>query len=124
RRNERAGDRADPVDPPSRPRVAGELGPECASRVHRRPGYRTADEDVDRDREADREARNRLERAARVHGGGPDRPDEEEGHDRFERESLPVGDVRRGSSENRDRDLPEEPPQDEGGGDGAQELRG
>src|SRR6185437_16050632 len=81
--------RPEVVDPPLAPVARPELRAERAGGIHRGAGERAAHVDVDRDREPDREAGDRLERTARVDRGRPHGPDEEERHDQLEEEALP-----------------------------------
>src|SRR5439155_484102 len=67
---------------------------ERARGVHGRAGQRPAHEDVERDREADRETGDRLEGPPRIGCGGEDDPDEEEGEDRLDHEPLAAPDTR------------------------------
>src|SRR5207253_2270502 len=101
RRQRGADHRPEVPDPAVAPRVLNELGAEGARRVHRGSRIRPAHEDVERDREADREARNRAEGATRIGGGGKDHPDQEEGQHDLDHEPLARADPRadRGDAE-------------------------
>ena len=81
-----ARERTEVPDPSVAPDALHELRAEGARGIHRGPRQRTADEDVERDREADREAGDRRERPARVGRRREDDPDEEEGQDRLRHE--------------------------------------
>ena len=87
RRDHGTGERADVPDPAVRPVVADELRAERARRVHRAAGQAVRHQDVERDREADREAGDLLERAARVDRGREHDPDEEERQHRLDHDA-------------------------------------
>src|SRR4029078_10010933 len=89
-------------------------------------GERAAHQDVERDRETDREARDRLERPARIGGAREDDPDEEEGQDALDHDALPDADAARKAWRAEVRRGPqavgEEPAQQQRGGRRAEEL--
>src|SRR5205085_3047548 len=91
---DRSERRPEVPDPAVAPHVLHELRPESPSRIHGRPRERPAHEDVERDREADRKAGDRLEGPPGIGSRGEDHPDEEEGEDGLDHEPLTAADTR------------------------------
>src|SRR5688572_19970418 len=87
------GDRPD--DPHERvvPQPTDQRRSEPAGGIHRRAGQGPEGEDVERDRQADREAGGLVPRSAVVHGGAEHHEHEEERQDRLEDDALADGDV-------------------------------
>jgi len=69
------------------------MRPEGARRVHRRAREGPPEQHVDRDREPDRQAGDRFERAAGIGGARKHDPHEEERHNGLEPECLPRADA-------------------------------
>jgi hypothetical protein len=104
-----------------------ELRAECPRGVHRRARERPAHQDVERDREADREARDRPERATRISGGREDQPDQEERQEELDHGTLPRSDPaaeqRRAELRRVDGAVRQHPRQKQGGQGAGEELR-
>ena len=123
RGDEGADRRAEVVDPALAPEVAEQLRAERARRVHRGAGEGAAHEHVHRDREPDREAGDRLERAARIDGGRVHGPDEEEREDDLDDEAFAGAEASRVRHRADELRVREESAQDCCGDERAAELR-
>ena len=73
------------------PVTARECRPERARRIHRCAGERSAEKDIQRDSQADRQAPDF--RRARVHGRTIDHKDQKERQHRFDHDALALADV-------------------------------
>ena len=93
RRDDAAGDGTDDPDEPVGPAARGERRTEPACRVHRGTGVRTERHDVERDHEADREARGLGERATGIDRRPEDGEDQEERGGGLDHDALAGGDA-------------------------------